>query len=419
MKLVNLHISTRNVFRNRRRTLLSLLIMTVGASGLIVLGGFFDNLITGYRECLIRSRSGHIQVNKRGYFRNGQTAPLDYLLPDAGRLASQIQRHPEVALIVPRLQFSAIANSTKTSQDALVVGVDSDREGAMGRSLVIDNTGRPPVNVVQGEDLDPSEAFGATLGQGLMESLGLKVGDRVNLLTAQKAGALNTSDYRIRGAYQTILKEFDDHSMKVGLKTAQDLLGTPDQVHSLLVVLKDTSQTDAMIRTLASEFKAQGQDLEVVGWEEVNPSYRASADLLNRVLQVINLIICVVFFFNIANSISMSILERIREFGMMMAIGNGRWIIFGTIAVEGSLLGFLGGALGVLVGVGAAHLVSAVGITMPPPPLGGTSYHVLVNVTPHLLMQSFLITWISATVAAVPSAYRACHFSIIHALGYV
>jgi putative ABC transport system permease protein len=419
MKIVNLRISVRNVFRNRRRTLLSLLIMTAGASGLIVLGGFFDNLVVGYRESLIRSQSGHLEVNRRGYFRNGQTSPLDYLLPDATKLASQIEAHPEVTVVVPRLQFSAIANSAKTSQDVLVIGVDSERERTMGRSLVIDNTGHPPINVVAGDDLDAGEPYGATLGEGLMESLGLKVGERIGLLTAQKAGALNASDYRIRGAYQTILKEFDDHSMKVGLKTAQELLGAPDQVHSLLVVLKDTSMTDAMRRTLEAEFKARGQDMEIMGWEEVNPTYRESANLLNRVFQVVNLIICVVFFFNIANSINMSILERIREFGTMMAIGNSRWVIFGTIALEGSVLGLLGAAFGVLFGIGVARVISSIGIMMPPPPLGGTSYQVLVNVTAPLVLRSFLITWISATLASLPSAYRACHLQIVHALGYV
>jgi putative ABC transport system permease protein len=115
----------------------------------------------------------------------------------------------------------------------------------------------------------------------------------------------------------------------------------------------------------------------------------------------------------------MNLFERMREFGTMMAIGNSRETIFSMIFLEASLLGLIGAFLGIGIGCIVGQIISTVGIEMPPPPMGSFSYYAVISLEPILLLQVFFIAFISTILAALIPAYRASHFNIIHALGYV
>ncbi|MFO1518862.1 MAG: ABC transporter permease, partial [bacterium] len=201
-------ISWRNVFRNKRRSLLTLSILTMGCTGLILVGGFFDNIMEGFREQFIHSQSGHLQVSRTDYFEKGATAPFDYLLKDVSALQRQVEGLPHVLYTVPRLKFSGMASSDKTSVAALVLGADPEREYKMGRHQAL-NTKADSLHVVEGKNLDASDPYGAVLGKGLMKALGLKVGDTFNFITTREAGAIDGMEFHVRGAFETIVKDFD------------------------------------------------------------------------------------------------------------------------------------------------------------------------------------------------------------------
>ncbi|MBZ0090381.1 MAG: FtsX-like permease family protein, partial [Thermoanaerobaculia bacterium] len=131
------------------------------------------------------------------------------------------------------------------------------------------------------------------------------------------------------------------------------------------------------------------------------------------------LIICVIFVFSIANTINMALFERIREFGTMMAIGNGRATIFMTIFLEAAILGALGPLLGMAMGVGLAHVISAIGIEVPPPPQSSTGYFAMITVNRELIFQTFALSMLATVISSILPAYRASRFRIVHALGYV
>lgn len=103
----------------------------------------------------------------------------------------------------------------------------------------------------------------------------------------------------------------------------------------------------------------------------------------------------------------------------MMAMGNSRWVIFSLIFFEATFLGLLGAVLGLTVGCGISSLVSWIGIEMPPPPNGSSGYLAMISLKPQLLFEIGVIAFASTLFASVIPAYRACHFRIIHALGYV
>jgi len=411
-------ISLRNVFRNKRRTILTLFILILGSNGLILVGGFFDNIMEGLREQFIHSQTGHLQVNVTGYYKKGTARPFQYMLKNTAQVQQEIEAVPHVLYTVPRLKFGGMASSEETGFAVFVLGVDPVRERQMG-NLQYRDAKYPSIHIAEGEDLDPADPYGAILGKGLMEALDLKVGDSLTLLVTREGGALDGADYQVRGNFETIFKDFDDRVMKVNLNNAQELLGVPNQVHSLLVVLDETKNTSGVYQQLVARFKGKGLDLETIPWEEQGTFYRQSKALMDKIYATIQVIISVIFFFSIANTINMAIFERIREFGTMMALGNSRATIATTIFLEALSLGLLGASLGLLTGIGLAKLVSFIGIEMPPPPMGSYGYYAMISLSPRLLLETFFITLIATLLSSVVPAYRVCHFKIVQALGYV
>lgn len=412
-----LMIAWRNIFRNKRRALLTLSILVLGCSGLVVVGGFFQNMIEGFGEVFIHSQTGHIQINAKGYHLHGTRAPLDFLIEDDKPIREILSANPRVSYAVPRLKLQGMASTGETGIAVLALGVDPILEKRMGQ-FQTSHRNVASTNIVEGSDLDASDPYGVVVGKGLLQSLGLKVGDSLNFLTARKAGALDGAELRVRGVFETFIKDFDDRSMKMNLKTAQDILGLPNQIHSLLVILEDTADTETAKAELEGALKNRGVAAELFTWVEQGQYYRQSKDLLRQIYMTIQLIMCTIFFFSVANTTNMILSERMREFGTMMAMGNGRGVIFGMIFLETSILGLLGSGLGLLFATGVGYLLSAVGIPMQPPQASGV-YICTISLSPEIYLQTFAISMGSTLLSSLIPGYRAAHFKIIHALGYV
>lgn len=409
-------IAWRNVFRNKRRSLLTLAVLGFGCVGMILIGGFFDNILQGLRDQIIHSQTGHLQVSALGFAAKGVTDPYAYLLRNVPPLAAEIEKNPHVLFTVPRLQVSGMASSGDASVPVTLLGTDAEREGRMG-AVKAGNSKTSAVNIEQGYDLDASDPYGAVLGRGLLAALGLRVGDTVTVLTTREGGAIDSAPYVVRGSFGTVMKDVDDHVMKVNLSTARKLAGTGESAHSLLVVLDDASRVPSVRRSL--EQALAGWGLEIRSWDEIQPNYRQSRDMLDRVFQVIQLVIAIVFFFSVANTLNMGLLERVKEFGTMRAIGNGRTLVFLTILLEVVFLGLLGAALGLAIGSGAAGVVSMLGIEMPPPPQGSSPYLAMISLSIPLLVRTFLIASFATLLSGIGPALHVARMRIVEALGYV
>ncbi len=412
-----LRIAFRNLFSHKRRTILTLLIISCGASGIILLGGFFNGMVTGLREKFIHSQTGHMEVNAQGYFRKGVSAPFDYLMSRPDEVKKELASVPGVSSVIPRLKFSGIASSEKTGIPVIVLGVDPEGERQMG-SYVHSHGASSSVRITDGQDLDDQDPQGVLLGKGLLKAIGLHVGDSLTLITTKANGALDGAEYHVRGTFETISKDFDDRVMKVPVTAARALIGESDAVHSYLVLLNSTALTQGVANELVRRFQEKRMNLEVIPWEQQADYYRSVKALFDKIYGTLLVIVGLVVILSIANTVNMAILERVREFGTMMAIGNSRLVVFGVIVLETSVMAMIGAACGLLLGGLLAVLISRFGIALPQPQ--GSGYF-LVNIvlSPKILMQSFITAVVAAALSSLTPAYRACHFRIIEALGYV
>lgn len=413
-------VSLRNIFRNKRRSISTIVILILGNVGLILVGGFFDNLILDFREQFIYSQVGHLQVNARGFFEKGTIEPYQYMVKNYKDIQSIIENDPRVRLTIPRIRLTGLASSNKSPSSAavLAVGTDAALESKMGASNKFKERGAS-VKILSGHDLKTDNPFGALLGKGLAKSLGLTVGDSFQFITNTEAGSIDGATFTLVGIFETVVKDYDDRAMRINLEAAKGLIQNKDQVHSLTVLLNHTEETDGVKQALEKQFSEKGFSIEVIPWEDYALYYRQSRDFLRKVYLAIQIIIGVIFLMSIANTINMTISERTREYGTMMAMGNDRAIIFSVIFLEATFLGLIGSTIGITIGIVASKIISSIGIVMPPPPQGTSEYIALISLSPALVLMAGLTSFTATLASAIIPAIRASRMKIIGALGYV
>jgi putative ABC transport system permease protein len=199
---------------------------------------------------------------------------------------------------------------------------------------------------------------------------------------------------------------------------AQQLLQTA-KVERLLVMLNDTEDTTAVRASLTTLFAQRHWALEMKDWSQLATFYHQVVLLYNGIFGFIGMVVFAVVIFSVANTIVMSIFERTREIGTMMAIGTTRSSIWRLFLLEGLLIGIIGGLAGLLTGAGASNIINHVHFMLPPPPGYTQGYPLRVMLQPSVLVTAFLIAVITSTLSSILPALKASRLKIVDALGHI
>src|SRR5919108_5174114 len=247
-------LALRNVFRNRRRSIITLGAMAFGAAAIIVFGGFVNSIYWGVRESTIRSQIGHIQLYRKGFSDRGNIAPYDYLIDDYARLRAELLNIEHVKTVTARLGFSGLVSTGDTTTSFVGLGVQPEGETDLSSLAVI----------VNGRDLTGRAPRDITLGVGLARAFGVKPGDDLTLLSTTKAGAINALAVKVRGIWESGEKAYDDRFLRVGLPETQWVLDLESgEVQSIVLLLDRTESTAAVRARIDALIAARGLDLEV------------------------------------------------------------------------------------------------------------------------------------------------------------
>jgi len=398
-----LKLALRNILRHKLRTAMTLAAIVFGVVGLILSGGFVEDIFLQLAETTIHSQSGHLQIYKTGFFAQGSRAPEKYLIDEPDSIRSALDRFPEIDDTMARVNFSGLLNNGRTDLSIVGEGVEADKEARLGSHLKIS----------AGRQLGKADAYGILVGHGVAASLKLIPGERVTLLLNTAEGAMNSLEFEVVGVFQTFSKEFDARAVRIPLAAAQELLNTQG-INRIVLSLKKTEDTERVTRSLAAQL--DGALYELKTWRQLNDFYQKTVDLYARQFGVLRLIVLIMVFLGVANTINMSVFERTGEFGTMMALGNTRMTIFQLVLLENVLLGLIGASVGALLGVALAILISTVGIVMPPPPNANIGYTALIRIVPSVVVMAFLVGLIATILAAIFPASRVARTPIDEAL---
>lgn len=384
-------LASRNVFRHRGRTLMTLASITFGVAALILAGGFIEDTIVETGESMIRSSTGHLQVARQGYWQYGARNPEKYLMENPETLRRELAAVSGVQDVMSRIGFSGLLGNGRTDWSIVGEGVEPSREKRLASYIT----------VLAGRRLEDSDRFGMMIGQGVAKALRLKSGDPVTLLVSTTGGATNLLEFQVIGVFQTFSKDYDARAVRISLASAQELLATPG-AHTAVVLLKNTMDTDRVAGAVGDKLNHQGYEMKT--WVELNTFYTQTVALYRQQFGFLVVIILAMLLMSVSNTVNMGIFERVSEFGTMMALGDRSSRVFALVVVESFWLGLLGALGGVVVGVALAKAISLVGISMPPPPNADQGYISHILVVPHVVALSFIVGVLAAVLASLRPA---------------
>ena len=400
----------RNVFRNKRRTLMTLLVVSGGVAGLLLAGGFFSFMFSGLREGTIRNGLGHLQIYSARYFERDETRVLENGLDDCERVTAIIASTPHVRGVAPRIEFYGMASNGLKSSVYMASAVDPAKEKGLGFA--------PGISAGRNLEDKPASGNEALLGAGLARSLNVKPGDGLTLLAVTADGALNGIDVDVVGIVTTGFKEMDDRLLKITLPAAQRLLQSR-RVTNLVIGLDSTDNTDRVYAAMRPRLAGLGQQVAIKKWIELATYYRQVRLLMSGIFVFLGVIVFFMVVMSSANTLMMSMFERTREIGTMLAMGTPRSWLVGLFLLEAVLTGVLAAVAGVATGSILGLLVNRAGILLPPPPGNTAGMPLRVLHEPSLMVAAGLLVIVTLALASLMPALRASRLRIVEALAHV
>ena len=396
-------LALRNVLRQKARTAMTLAAIVFGVAGLVLAGGFVQDIFKQLGEAVIHSQTGHIQIVRKGFIERGARQPDRFLIENPGSIAEDIRDLPAVNDVAERLNFSGLLNNQRRDLAIIGEGIQPDKESRIGTYM----------QITEGRQLTDDDMFGMMIGEGVAHSLSVSPGESLTLLMTTADGAVNTLDFEVVGVFQTFSQDFDARAVRVHLDAARELMFTPD-ANVLIALLHETDETDRAMQAISQLIDTD--TLTAHSWRELNDFYDKTVQLYQRQFGVLQLIILLMVLLSVANSVNMSAFERLREFGTMQALGNRRSTVFKLILAENLLLGAAGATLGVVTGITLAFIISAIGIPMPPPPNANLGYTAHIRIVPATLTTAFMIGIAATFLASLLPALRVARTPVVDAL---
>ncbi len=410
-------LALRNIQRQKRRTILTLSILASGFMALALAGGFMSQTFQGLADSAIRGGLGHVQVLHEKALTQDEGQSLEFAVSEGEKLASKLRNMEGVADVLPRIQFMGLISSGGQSVVFLGNAVDPTREARFMAVQTQIEDGRKTPGGEQGRYISPdSQKREVVLGIGLARALGVSVGDSVTLMATTRDAALNGMDLEVAGFQDVGLKELNDRSLSVSLATATELLDAGESRSRLSVFLKDPSRAEAVALSLQSVLP---KELKAKPWFELASFYQQVKMLYIAIFGFMGLVLSLVVLLATANTLLMSVMERMRELGTLRALGLKPRQMLALLQWEGAILGLAGSALGLVLTLLLRAGLNALHIQMPAPPGTSHGYELNIHFVPAVYALSFVILQAVIQFSALFPGLKAAKLRITEALRHL
>jgi ABC-type lipoprotein release transport system permease subunit len=317
----------RNLWRNHRRTMIMLLAITVGVWAMIFMTALMRGMVDQMVEDGINTLPGLVQVHHPD-FRDDPSIENSMPEPDARML--QALESPAVTGWTRRIRVPAMISSERDSRGVTLLGVDPAGEIALGFD---------PGTLVEGRFLEGPADKGLVVGKKMLERLETDLGKRVVVMSQDPENNIADRGFRIVGVYEAKLSGLEEIYVYAGLSTVQALLGIEGQISEIAVAGQDYRNMDDLLMQVSA---GVDENLEVLSWLELDAYLGAMLGVMDGFVLVWVVVIFLALSFGLVNTIMMSVFERVREIGLMMALGMKPNAILYQILLESLMLLVLG-----------------------------------------------------------------------------
>lgn len=400
-------LSIRNILRNRRRSLLTVISLGGGYALLSFMLSMTDGSYNNIIDLFTRDHTGHVQLHRGNYL---ERPSLYKTIDDADILIERLQAMPEVVSVAPRIYTPSLAYGDNKTFPANVIGIDPGLERAttlLGEKIA--------QGVYLSEGMTAQGYFPVMLGYTLARNLHLGIGDELVLISQGFDGSIANDIFEVVAIVGTA-DSWERQHVYLGLDAMGQFLSMGGQVHELAISLQNQKQAAGVAHDLNRQLAVD--DLYASPWQEVEAAFYKGmqADKVGNYifLGVLMFIVSI----GVLNTILMATLERTREFGVLRALGTHPGAVFRLIMLESLLLSLFSCAIGFAVALPANYWLSQNGISLPTPiDMGGVSYDTMrgeINVSV-MLIPAVVVVCSTLVVSLLP-ALRAARISPLQAL---
>ncbi len=357
----------RNLSRRRFRTILTVLMIFGGTVSMVFSGGLSEGVYGNMTDLATRTFTGHFQVTARGY---KDKPNLFKTVREAGQTLARLEKSPLVAGLAGRVEAGGLLSHGSRTLGLELIGVDPVREPRVTTlygSLAEGDWFRPGPY--------PEDRLPLIVGAGVARRLRLKLGDELSFVSQAADGSLAAELFSLIGIIKTGADELDASLTLVRLADAQEMLVLGERVHRLVGLVRDIDR----LEELKKGFQISPGD-ELLTWAEILPQLKQSIELDRGGLYITLAIILGVVLLGVGNTMMMAVLERTREFGVMLALGSTPGKLLLVMIGEAGWLTLLGVGAGTLCGSFLNYLTTIHPIPMgsEPQSYGGVMIHEMV-----------------------------------------
>jgi ABC-type lipoprotein release transport system permease subunit len=329
-------LSWRYLWRNYRRTSIMLLAIGVGVWAMIFMTALMRGMVDQMIADGIHALPGLVQVHNPA-FRDDPSIE-NSLAPPGPQLLSALES-PPVEAWAQRVKVPAMISSERNTRGVTLLGVDPGGEIALGFD---------PASIVQGRFLDDPRDQGLVVGRKLLERLETELGKRVVVMSQDPENNIADRGFRIVGVFEGKLSSQEDRLVYAGLATTQELLGMGDSISEIAVTGGDYRDVTPLLQRVRD---AADDQLEVMPWTELDRYLGLMLGVMDGFVLVWIVVIFLALSFGLANTLMMAVFERVREIGLMQALGMKPAAILYQVLLESLMLLVLGLLLGNLLAV--------------------------------------------------------------------
>lgn len=326
-----LSLALKNLFRSKRRTILTFLILSVGIALYIVMVG----IVSGYKiqsiNNFIQFDTGHIKIRSVNYDRE-DPYNLNNFITDTSKIKEILNKKPYIISYTDRIQFMAEIDNGRDSQPGIVIGIDEKND-----NKVFNLTNY----IIKGK----IEKHSALIGKNLADDMGVKIGDSLFLTFRNKDGVIDSVEVYVGGVVFTPDPMVNSSTVFITLDEAKEYLAM-NGVSEVTIITKEYKNDKKYIKELKNEL----EDYNILSWRELTQGIEAAAKQDEITTYIFVIFILIIAIVGIINTMLMSVYEKTKEIGTLKAMGMTDREVEGIFVLEGLIIGIAGGIFGLILG---------------------------------------------------------------------
>jgi len=397
-------IAWRNVWRNKKRSAIIISAIIFGLWAGIISVGITLGMMQQMVDSAIASSLSHIQIHQPGFLEHKE---ISLTIAEGSTVLQEAEAFSGIKAASGRAVISGMASTTQSAAGVEIYGIIPEKEKAV---TCISQ------KIQTGTYFDSDKRNPLVIGRKLADRLEVKIGSKVVLTAQARDSTISAGAFRIVGIYKTESSVFDEISVFAEQQDVDKIFGLEGQIHEIAVLVENSDEVDSV----SVKLSALLPQLQVQSWKQLSKILASYVEMGIQMLDIFMILILLTLIFGITNTLLMGVVERMRELGVVLALGMNHRKVFSLVLLESVMLSLVGGVIGVILGIISIEIIAKYGIDLALFSEGLAEFGISQVTYPYLPVSQYpkiiLMVVATAVIAAVFPGIKALRLNPIQAI---